>query len=165
MAIVQTDHRGAPIWRAIFISFAIAFLLMTIPVPDWAAAVRPDLVTVVLIAWCFTLPARVGVGVGWFTGLLLDALQFTVLGQNAISKGIVAYLAIRVQPRVRAVLIWQQMIVVVVLLCVDVALVSWIRGFFGDSPATYSIWLPVLIGALLWPFIFLGLQRFSPRLN
>ena len=163
MVIVQTDHRRNSAWKAIFISFAIALLLLTIPLPEWAMVVRPDLVSVVLVAWCFAAPAKVGVTSGWVAGLLLDALQFTVLGQNAISKGVVAYLAVRMQPRVRSVLIWQQMIAVFVLLCIDMAIVTWIRSFFGESPVTFLTWVSVFIGTLLWPFVFLTLQRFNPR--
>ena len=66
----------------IFFSFLAAFMLTIVPFPEWAEAYRPEMVAMVLIYWCLALPERVGVGIGWLTGLTLDVTQGALQGQD-----------------------------------------------------------------------------------
>ena len=70
---------------AVILSFLTAFVLTLLPLPDWANAYRPDWVALVLIYWCLDLPHRIGPGVGWVAGLMLDITQASLLG-GAITR-------------------------------------------------------------------------------
>ena len=69
--------------KVILFSFVIAIVLAIIPLPPLLQTVRPEFVTIVLIYWCIAVPARIGVGIGWSVGLVMDVLVDTLLGQHA----------------------------------------------------------------------------------
>ena len=60
----------------------VAFMLTIMPLPEWAIEFRPDWVTLVLVYWAMALPARVGVTIAWFAGLMLDVSQYGFQGRK-----------------------------------------------------------------------------------
>src|SRR5690606_27167374 len=88
-AAMKPEHNAG--W-AIILSFAVAFMLTAVPLPEWAASWRPAWVAMVLIYWCMALPERVGIGAAWCLGLLLDVQQGTLLGQHALGLALIAWL-------------------------------------------------------------------------
>jgi rod shape-determining protein MreD len=126
--------------------------------PDWAQNLRPDWIALVLIYWCIALPERVGVGVGWLTGLMLDVAGGALLGQNALILAIVAYLAIRLHQRIRIFPVWQQSVSILLLILLHLMLALWIKGTFSQSAETWAYWLPALTSMLLWPVVFTGMR-------
>lgn len=148
-------HHGGII---ILITFVIALLLTIIPMPDWLRHARPDWVGLVLIYWCLALPERVGVSTGWLTGLLVDLLTGTLLGQHALSLCVVAWLALKFHQRVRLFPVWQQAVTVMVLLIVHQLLALWISRIIGRSGASWHVWMPAITGMLIWPLVYTVLR-------
>ncbi len=148
-------HHGS--W-VIWASFIVALTLTMLPLPHWAELFRPEWVALALIYWCMALPERVGVGVGWSMGILLDVVKGTLLGQNALALTLIAYLTLRLHQRVRVFPLWQQALFVFILVALDQMLVLWIKGIIGQPPGTWLYWLPSLTSMLLWPWVFLILR-------
>src|SRR4051812_21195174 len=75
----------------IFASLAIALLLNLIPfghlpgVPDWIA--------LVLVFWCIHQPLKVGMGAGFFLGLVMDVADGSLLGQHALAYVVLTFAA------------------------------------------------------------------------
>lgn len=147
----------------IVLSFAIALLLTIMPLPDWARPFRPQWVTLTLIYWCLALPHRVGVITGFILGILLDVSTGTLLGQHALGLSLVAFFTIQIHQRVRVFPLWQQALVVLVLLIVEHLLSLWVLGAIGRRPPGLSYWLIPVIGALLWPWIYILLRDLRRR--
>lgn len=80
--MILTPQRGGLV---ILLSFILAFLLTVLPLPDWARFYRPQWSTLVLIYWTLASPYRVGVGIGWATGIVIDVITGTLLGQHALA--------------------------------------------------------------------------------
>lgn len=144
-------------------SFLAAFALTILPLPDWLAQVRPEWVALVLIYWCMALPGRVGVGVAWIVGLLLDVLRGGLLGQHALSLALVAYITLQLYQRIRVFPLWQQAVSVLILILLHLLLQLWIKGISGNPPPALIFLLPALSSMLLWPLMFLGLRRLRRR--
>ncbi|MGE0080868.1 MAG: rod shape-determining protein MreD [Thiohalomonadaceae bacterium] len=144
-------------------SFAVALVLTMLPLPDWAAPLRPEWVAMVLIYWCLALPDRVGVGTGWLLGLLLDVARGAILGQHALALSLVAFLAGHFHLRIRVYPLWQQAFSVLMLVALAQMLVLWIKGVVGQLPGTWAYWLPSLTSSLLWPWVFLLLRDLRRR--
>lgn len=144
-------------------SFAVAVLLAIMPFPIWAEPFRPDWVGLVLIYWCIAVPDRVSVGTGWLLGFIQDVLYGSLLGLNALGKTLVAFLAVRLHLKLRMFPRWQQAVSVLGLLAVNQLLVLWIRGAIGQAPETISYWTPSVVGALLWPWLFIILRDLRRR--
>ena len=142
----------------IALSFLVAFLLAGIPLPGGLGHFRPDWVAMVLIYWCMALPRRVGIGVGWLVGLLLDVGRGALLGQHALALAVVAYLILQTYRRVRVAPPWQQAISVLVFLLIEQILVFWISGVIGYPPRDWWYLAPAVGGMLLWPLLFVILR-------
>ena len=144
----------------IVISFLVALVLTVLPLPDWAINLRPEWTALVLLYWCMALPHRVGVGIGWCVGMLLDVLKGTLLGQHALGMAVIAYLTINLHQRIRVFPLWQQALTVLMLLALYQLLILW---FSGQQPKGWTYWLPSISGMVLWPWVFIllrGVRRY-----
>jgi len=147
----------------IIITLGIAMLMMILPLPEWARLYRPQWVTLTLIYWCIALPHRIGVGSGFSVGIVLDALTGTLLGQHALGLSLITFLASQLHARIRVFPFWQQALVVLVLLVIEHLLALWVMGAIGQSPPGLQYWLMPLIGAALWPWVFITLRDVRRR--
>jgi len=138
----------------IFISFAVAFALTMLPLPDWSEVGRPEWVSLVIIYWCLALPERIGVGVAWMAGLLLDVIHGAILGQYALALALIAYFTLHFYQRIRIYRIWQQAVVILMLILSEQLLIIWIKGTIGQAPDSRLYWVPSITTALLWPWIY-----------
>lgn len=151
-----TRHQGR---RVIILSFIVALMLTIIPLPENLGPARPEWVALVLIYWCMALPERIGVGVGWVTGLLLDVLTGSLLGQHALALAVVAYITLKLHQRLRVFPLWQQAMVILVMLILSQLFILWFDGIVGHPAKNWQYWLASLTGMLIWPGVFLLLRR------
>lgn len=142
----------------IVLTFAVASVLMIIPLPDWAAPFRPAWVTLVLIYWCLAIPKRVNIGVGWVSGLAVDVLTGTLMGQHAMSFAVVAFLAVKLHQQIRVYPLWQQAFSVLILVALEQLLAAWVLGIVGRAPETWLYWMPSITSAMLWPWVYIVLR-------
>jgi rod shape-determining protein MreD len=150
------DNRGRLV---ILATVCVAMLLAILPMPDWARPFRPQWVTLVMLYWAIALPHRVGVGSGFLAGIVLDVLTGTLLGQHALGLSVVVFIAIQLHQRIRVFPFWQQSLGILVLLTVEHLLALWVIGATrGDAPGLVY-WTVPLIGAVLWPWIFVTLRK------
>ena len=68
-----------------FIGFTLLAALVLEMVPLGRHPAAPDLLAVVLVFWVVYQPRRVGVGLGFVFGLLVDVHSGAVLGQHALA--------------------------------------------------------------------------------
>ena len=159
MKPMRARHGG---W-IVALSFVVALILTVLPLPEWAQAYRPNWTALALLYWCMALPDRVGVGVGWTLGLLLDVLQGALLGQYAMTLAILAFIMLHLYRRVRVFPLWQQSVFIGLLLVLHQVLTLWIRGVAGEASNAFVHWQPVLSGMLFWPWVFLLLRDLRRR--
>lgn len=138
----------------ILASFAVAFILTMIPMPEKVQMYRPEWVTLILIYWCLALPHRAGVFTGWMVGFLLDIHYGSLLGQHAITLAIVAYLSYKLHIRIRLYPLLQQSLIILLLVTLSQMLHLWIMGITGEAPSGWSYWIPSITSMLIWPWIF-----------
>jgi rod shape-determining protein MreD len=151
----QEQHHAGWI---IVASFIVAFMLTAMPLPEWAISWRPAWVAMVLMYWCMALPDRVGIGIAWMLGLLLDVQQGTVLGQNALGLALLAWVMLKSYQRVRVFPLTQQALVVCGYLLFLQFINLWIRGMMGVPPEHWTFWMSAFTSMLLWPWLFVILR-------
>ncbi|RPI12748.1 MAG: rod shape-determining protein MreD [Lysobacterales bacterium] len=134
-------------------SVAAGLVLAIVPLPAWLDVVRPDLALLAILYWILTSPRIAGLGYAWLAGLFLDVLRGMTLGQHALGFLVVAFLAHRLQLRMRMFPILHQAASVMLLLGVYHFVIFWTDGLTGHGYTGWNRWLPVLTGALLWPLI------------
>ena len=60
----------------------------------------PDFVALVLVFWSIHQPRKVGIGVAFLMGLLMDVHDAVYLGENALAFTLLSYFAISIHRRV-----------------------------------------------------------------
>lgn len=147
------------------LSFLLALMFLIMPLPDAISWLRPQVTMLVLIYWVIYLPERVGVGIGWFVGLLMDVLQGTILGEYALGMALIAYLAYRLHTRIRMYPVGQQMFSVLIFVGLAQMIAVWVNYFTGQTNKYYLQWLPILTTTLCWPVIYLLLKKAQNRFS
>jgi rod shape-determining protein MreD len=147
----------------IALSIIVSLLLTVLPLPEWIRVYRPQWYTLVLIYWTMATPQRVGVGVGWLTGISVDVITGTLLGQHALSLSLIAFITHKMHQRIRLFPLWQQSLTVLVLLLIEKLLQLWVMGAVGQPAPSLLYWAPPLVGMLLWPWLFIILRDLRRR--
>ena len=152
-------------YPVILITLAVAVVLTLLPLPPVLDVLRPYWVALVLIYWSLETQDMVSLGMAFVTGIILDFLTGSLLGQHALSLVIIVYLATRFRARLRFFPPWQQAFSVFALLINDRIILLWIVSLRGEPLPSLAYWLPPIVGTLLWPWLFLALDRFRGRMR
>lgn len=146
--------RAHGIW-VIALSFFIAYLLAVVPFPEWAMNYRPEWVPMVLIYWVMALPYRVGIGLAWVIGILLDILEGSTLGLNALTLVIIAYVTLSLHLRLRMFSTLQQSGLVLALVGLNLMICHWLQIVTGQTIASNLMFLMAAVtSAIIWPSLF-----------
>ena len=162
---MAVDSRMNGIWvigLTFIAAMSLSVLSLPVSIPLELGYLRPEWVTLVIIYWVIALPNRVGIVVAWTVGLLMDVLLGSLLGQHAIAYMIVAYVSYTLYQRLRMFAIWQQSLVIFAIVGLNQLVKFWIESIAGIVDWTMWYFLPSVISALVWPWVFL-LLRFMRR--
>jgi rod shape-determining protein MreD len=144
----------------VFIALSLigAFLLNLLP---WGSLIGiPDFVALVLIFWSIHQPRKVGIGIAFLMGLLMDVHDASLLGENALAYTLLSYFAIMIHRRVLwfppttqalhilPLLFVMQAVELVIQLIVNGKFPGWF--YFVESITTVALW-PVATWLLLAP--------------
>lgn len=145
-------------YLVIYLSLLAGLILMILPLPDWVQAYRPNWVALTLIYWSMALPRKVGLWYAFFTGLLVDTLLGTLLGEHALALVIIMYVNMNLYQRIRVLSLSQQSVYIFTLLFIYQLIISWVEGVMGRStPLSLYLGAP-FISTLIWPWIFVILR-------
>lgn len=128
-----------------------AFLLNLLPWGAWVGI--PDFLALVLVFWSIHQPRKVGIGVAFFMGLLMDVHDATLLGENALSYTLLSYFAIMIHRRVLWFPIGTQALHVLPLLLLTQAVQLLIRFLASGQFAGWTYFLESFVSVALWPLV------------
>ncbi|WP_194725259.1 rod shape-determining protein MreD [Noviherbaspirillum malthae] len=132
-------------------SIALAFLLNMLPWGHWVGV--PDFVALVLVFWSIHQPRRVGIGIAFMMGLLMDVHDATLLGENALSYTLLSYFSIMIHRRVLWFKMGTQAAHVLPLLLFMQAVQLVIRMLVSGKFPGWTYFLESLVAAALWPVV------------
>jgi rod shape-determining protein MreD len=165
--MAEISGQARNVW-VIVMSLVFAAVLSIVPLPAWLALWRPDWIALVLIYWVIALPHRVGLISAWLVGFLIDVLDGTLLGLNAVILAAMAYIALTLYQRLRMFTPLQQSVTILMLIGSGQLIIFWVQTATGQNTAdNLTFVLSACTSALLWPLIFVGLRlcRRSFRVN
>ncbi|MEK9776572.1 MAG: rod shape-determining protein MreD [Quisquiliibacterium sp.] len=140
----------APANRA-FIAFSLvaAFLLNLPPWGriDW----MPDFVALVLVFWNIHQPRKVGIGIAFLFGLLMDVHEAGLLGEHALAYSLLSYGAISLHRRVPFFGIGGQMLHLIPLFYMAELTTILVRLLVGSSAPGWPHLLSAFTTTMLWP--------------
>jgi rod shape-determining protein MreD len=142
----------------------VALFLTVLPLPGWLDAVRPAFVVLTVLYFSITWPRSGGIGLGFFSGLALDALEGPVIGEHALVLSSVAFIAVWEHQRIRSKPAFQQSLIVFFALVLYELFLFIVDAWTGHPNTDSRRWLHVFTGALIWPIAIALLERgHSPR--
>ena len=147
----------------IWVSLLLALFVNMLPLGrmPWL----PDFVAVVLVFWSVHQPQRVGIGVAFFFGLLMDVHQTALLGQHALAYTALSFLAITIHRRLLWFSVPSLAVQVLPLFVAAHAIELALRMAAGGVFPGLNVLLAPLVEAVLWPVIsviLLAPQRRAP---
>ena len=145
-------------WLIITLTLIAALMLAMLPMPHWASWLRPAWVLMVLIYWAMTMPMYVGVIAAWLTGLVVDLLNGTLLGEHALAYTVVIYLVTRIYIRLNMYPLLQQGFCIFFFVLLYQFVLYCVQGFIGELPGNHLYWLSSVTSMLLWPWLFVVMR-------
>jgi rod shape-determining protein MreD len=160
---MRPEYLLLPASRA-FIAFTIlvAFVLNILP---WGRVYGvPDFLAIVLVFWNIHQPRKVGIGIAFLVGLLMDVHASALLGERALAYSLLSYGAMSMHRRVPWFRLGGQMLHVLPLFLVAQLVVVAVRMAVGGPFPGVGYFLQSVSSTLLWPLadvLLLAPQRSS----
>jgi rod shape-determining protein MreD len=149
---------ASPVFIAI--SLMLAFLLNLLP---WGgSAFAPDFVALVLVFWSIHQPRKVGIGVAFLMGLLMDVHNASLFGENALAYTLLSYFSITIHRRVLWFPVATQALHILPLLLLTQVVQLVVRLIVGGKFPGWLYFVESFIAAALWPvatWLLLAPQR------
>ena len=155
--------------QRILLPVKVAFMVLTLVLAlvfnllPWREVIGlPDTVALVLTFWCVHQPRKIGIGIAWLAGLVMDAGTGALLGQHAFAYAFLGFAAISLHRRILWFSLWRQAAHVLVLLLASQLLMLAARMVAGGAFPGPAYFAGSFIAAALWPtatFLLLLPQR------
>ncbi|MBC7940137.1 MAG: rod shape-determining protein MreD [Chitinophagaceae bacterium] len=150
-----------PFFIALTLLLAFGFNLL----PLGRQPAMPDLLAVALVFWNVHQPRRVGVGVAFVFGLMMDVHQGALLGQHALAYTLLSFVAITIHRRLLWFGVFEQALQIAPVFFAATLVSLAVRMLAGGMFPGWWILAAPLIEAALWPLVTLLLlapQRRAP---
>jgi len=139
------DSRGRMVFTAL-----IALILTVLPLPSWLNLVRPEFLVLTVLYWSIASPRTGGIGLAFFSGIMLDVFQGPVLGEHAMALSLVSYIALREHQKIRSKPAFQQSLIVFAALVTYEFVLFAIDGWTKHPVTSPLRWTHTLSGAIFW---------------
>ncbi len=149
----------------LFIGFTLLLALAVNLLPLGRSPAMPDLLAVALVFWNVHQPRRVGVGLAFVFGLLMDVHQGALLGQHALAYTLLSFVAITIHRRLLWFGVVEQALQIVPLFFAAHGVSLLVRLVAGDMFPGWWLLLAPVFESLLWPVatvLLLAPQRRAP---
>jgi rod shape-determining protein MreD len=133
------------------LSLMLAFILNLMPWGSWVGV--PDFVALVLVFWSIHQPRKVGIGVAFFMGLLMDVHNASLLGENALSYTLLSYFAIMIHRRVLWFPLRTQALHVLPLLLIMQTVQAAVRWMVSAKMPGWAYFIGSFTSTALWPVV------------
>lgn len=147
----------------IALSLFIALVLQLFELPYFLAVLRPLWVPLVLVYWVMAIPQPSGLLTAWITGLMLDVLLGSALGQHALGLTLLVFTALQLRGLLALYPPWQEAVALMPVWLLYCFLMFWIDGATDHRADPWLRWTPVITTSLCWPLVVTLLNRSRRR--
>ena len=147
------------VWFTLLLAFALNI------VPLGRVPAMPDFLALVLAFWNVNQSRRVGVGVAFVFGLMMDVHAGAVLGQHALAYTLLSFFAITIHRRLLWFTVPAQALQILPLFVGAHAVSLAVRMLAGGMFPGWDLAFAPLLEALMWPIVtglLLAPQRRAP---
>src|ERR1700712_2587761 len=149
----------------LFVWFTLLFAFALNIIPLGRHPGMPDFLAIVLVFWNVHQTRRVGVGLAFAFGLMMDVNDGAILGQHALAYTLLSYFAITIHRRLLWFSVPSQALQILPLFLAAHAVSFLVRMLAGGMLPGWQMALAPVFEAMLWPVVTLLLlapQRRAP---
>ena len=160
----SSDQLLLPV-NPLFVGLTLALALIFNLVPFGRTPAVPDLLALVLVFWNVHQSRRVGVGLAFMFGVVMDVHDGAVLGQHALAYTLLSFFAITIHRRLLWFTVPSQAVQILPLFFAAHAVSLLVRMVAGGMFPGWQMLLAPVFEALLWPvatWLLLAPQRRAP---
>ncbi len=160
----SSDQLLLPV-NPLFVAFTLALALIFNLVPFGRMPAVPDLLSLVLVFWNVHQSRRVGVGLAFMFGVVMDVHDGAVLGQHALAYTLLSFFAITIHRRLLWFTVPSQAVQILPLFFAAHAVSLVVRMVAGGMFPGWQMLLAPVFEAMLWPiatWLLLAPQRRAP---
>lgn len=150
---------GWLILASLVVAMVLAIFHLPETWPQWLGWLRPAWVPLFVFFWVMALPHRLGLVSAWIVGIFVDVLFGDPIGLNGAVLAGITYIGWRFYERLRMYSVVQQCGVVFLLILGGDLVRMLVHDFSADRGWSWAVLLPAFTSMLVWPFVFLFLQR------
>jgi rod shape-determining protein MreD len=138
----------------VYLLLLFAILLDVFAWPSLLVHIVPPFALLIVAYWAIHAPGYLGLGTAFIIGIVLDMTLDDVLGHHSVSYLIITYVLIKMHRQMRIYPVWQQSIIIAMMILGERVLFYWISVSLGRIP--YDLWflLGVVGTLLIWPLVF-----------
>ena len=158
MASIKPTLTRSASGRFVLFTLLLGLLLNLLPWNDTSKLFWPDFIALLLLYWVIHQPREIGLGAGWFLGLLMDIADGVLFGQHALAYTLMLFMAQILRPRIQMFSFWQQALYVFGLLLISLVIMLVTRLAFGAAFPSLLYFTSSILGALFWPSLSMLLR-------
>jgi rod shape-determining protein MreD len=150
--MIALTHRNPAL--LVWLSTLAALMLQSLLLPPLLSLLWPQFLVLTVLYWSTMTPRTGGILLAFLSGLALDVLDGSQLGQHALVLSLLAYLALRLHLLTRAKPLFEQSLLALLALAIYETLLWALDGWWsGQSVGSWTRWLHIIPGALTWPLL------------
>lgn len=143
------------------ITFMLGLLLSILPLPGCLKWMMPNWLVLILIYWMVFMPKLIGIIFTFLLGCVIDLLLGNVIGTMSLCLLPIAFLADLLCYKFRTFSIWQQFLMIAVLVGVGQLIRLWVQLYIHHPPSNIMYWINVPISTITWPLLCACLHMFN----
>ncbi len=152
-------------WLRIAFSLLLALMLGLLPVPHWMQWIEPGWVLLALMYWAIAEPSRVGLGIVWLVGLIMDLVTDTAIGQHTFPLLVTLYLLSNLRDRFHVFPVSQQIFVIGLLSSCYYGVQYWIIHLTHSGVVRWLGILPIFSSLFAWMLMSPFLKKYHRHLR
>ncbi|TSJ89467.1 rod shape-determining protein MreD [Gilliamella apicola] len=143
----------------IWLTLLIGLCIQIIPWSTEYNIFKPHLLMLIMAYWLIALPHRIGMGMAFLLGIVLDLFSGSLLGIHAFILSCIAYLLMFKFQLIRNLALWQQSIIIfAVSLCYNSLVFLFQVSIYHTITISPLILVSSIVDGILWIVIYLFLR-------
>ncbi|MCX8660061.1 rod shape-determining protein MreD [Gilliamella sp. B2772] len=143
----------------IWLTLLIGLCVQIIPWSPEYNMFKPHLLMLIMAYWLIALPHRIGMGMAFLLGIILDLFSGSLLGIHAFIFSCLAYLLMFKFQLIRNLALWQQSIIIfAVSLCYNILVFLFQVSIYHTITISPLILVSSFVDGVLWIVIYLFLR-------
>ena len=147
------SSKSINLYLIVAVTLLVGLMLDILPLPTSINWLAPHWSLLILVFWIMQMPFLVNVCAAFITGILLDLLKGSLLGEHAFALVVVAYLVVKTYRLFAKQSVLQQSFFIFGFTLIYQIIIVVINAIIGQLHFSWLFWLAAITSAIFWPLV------------